>query len=113
MVESLDASVGRVRAKLEELKLADRTVIIFTSDNGGRGPTTSNRPLRYGKASAYEGGVRVPLLVHWPGGTKPGSVSDAPVITMDLFPTLVEMAGLRAPAGEGPAGRGGVRPGAR
>ena len=75
MIESLDATVGRIRAKLDELKLADRTIIIFTSDNGGRVPTTSNVPLRVGKASAYEGGVRVPLIVHWPGVTKPGSVS--------------------------------------
>ncbi len=94
MTESLDMAVGRVRAKLDELKLADRTIIVFTSDNGGRVPTTSNAPLRVGKASAYEGGVRVPLIVYWPGVTKPGSVSDAPVITMDLFPTIVEMAGL-------------------
>jgi len=108
MVESLDASVGRVRAKLADLKLADRTVVVFASDNGGRIPTTSNRPLRYGKASAYEGGVRVPLVVHWPGVTKPASVSDAPVITMDLFPTLAEVAGLRVPAGKDPPGRDGV-----
>jgi arylsulfatase A-like enzyme len=72
--------------------------VIFTSDNGGRVPTTSNVPLRVGKASAYEGGVRVPLIVYWPGVTKPGSASDAPVITMDLFPTIVEMAGLSASA---------------
>jgi arylsulfatase A-like enzyme len=97
MLESLDETVGRIRAKLEELKLADRTIVIFTSDNGGRVPTTSNKPLRFGKASAYEGGVRVPLIVHWPGITKPGATSDAPVITMDLFPTLVEMAGLKMP----------------
>lgn len=103
MVESLDAAVGRVRAKLDELKLADRTIIVFTSDNGGlitRG-TTSNKPLRFGKASAYEGGVRVPLIVRWPGVTKPGSVSDTPVITMDLFPTLLEMCGLGVPASAG------------
>jgi arylsulfatase A len=102
MLESLDASVGRVRGKLRELGLDDHTVIIFTSDNGGRVPTTSNRPLRFGKASAYEGGVRVPLIVHWPGVTKPGSVSDTPVITMDLFPTVVELARLRV-AGSGEA----------
>jgi arylsulfatase A-like enzyme len=111
MVESLDASVGRVRAKVEELKLADRTVIIFTSDNGGRVPTTSNRPLRFGKASAYEGGVRVPLIVHWPGVTKPGAVCDTPVVTMDLFPTLVDLAGLSVPApgpGKDAAGCDGV-----
>jgi arylsulfatase A-like enzyme len=91
MVESLDATVGRIRAKLDELGLTGRTMVIFTSDNGGRIPTTSNRPLRYGKASAYEGGVRVPLIVHWPGVTRPGSVSQEPVITMDLFPTIVDM----------------------
>src|SRR5947199_3214602 len=104
MTESLDASVGRVRAKLDELKLADRTVVIFTSDNGGRVPTTSNKPLRYGKASAYEGGVRVPLIVHWPGVTKPGSVSDTPVITMDLFRTLADVADLKVPEGAAPDG---------
>ncbi|MBI3880287.1 MAG: sulfatase [Verrucomicrobia bacterium] len=99
MVESLDAAVGRVLAKLDELKLAERTIVIFTSDNGGlitRG-TTTNAPLRYGKASAYEGGVRVPLIVRWPGVTKPDGVSDTPVITMDLFPTLLEMCALGAP----------------
>ena len=95
MLESLDASVGRIRAKLDELKLSDRTIIVFASDNGGRVPTTSNKPLRYGKASAYEGGVRVPLIVHWPGVTRPGSVSEAAVITMDLFATLVEVASLK------------------
>jgi arylsulfatase A-like enzyme len=96
MIESMDATVGRIRAKLAELKLAERTIILFTSDNGGRIPTTSNKPLRYGKASAYEGGVRVPLIVYWPGVTKAGSASDAPTITMDLFPTIVEMCGLQA-----------------
>ena len=98
MTESMDTAIGRVRAKLAELKLTEKTIVIFTSDNGGRVPTTSNVPLRLGKASAYEGGVRVPLIVSWPGVTKPGSVSDNPVITMDLFPTLVEMAGLPAAA---------------
>jgi len=91
MVESLDASVSRIRAKLRELNLDDQTIIVFTSDNGGRVPTTSNRPLRVGKASAYEGGVRVPLIVLWPGVTKQGSASNTPVITMDLFPTILEM----------------------
>jgi arylsulfatase A-like enzyme len=99
MIESMDATVGRIRETLEELKIADRTVIVFTSDNGGRIPTTSNAPLRYGKGSAYEGGVRVPLIVYWPGVTPAGGVRDVPVITMDLFPTVLEMLGLPAPAG--------------
>ncbi len=89
MLESLDAAVGKVVQKIEDMHLADRTIILFTSDNGGRVPTTSNSPLRYGKASAYEGGVRVPLIVSWPGLTKPGSICDQPTITMDLFHTLV------------------------
>lgn len=97
MLGSLDDAVGMVRAKLDELRIADRTIVVFTSDNGGRIPTTSNAPLRYGKASAYEGGVRVPLIVHWPGVTKPGSESGAAVITMDLYPTLLEMCGVPVP----------------
>jgi arylsulfatase A-like enzyme len=100
MIESLDAAVGRVRAALAEHRLTERTILVFTSDNGGRitQGTTSNAPLRYGKASAYEGGVRVPLIVYWPGVTRPGSVSDTPVITMDWFPTLLEMCELASPA---------------
>src|ERR1043166_8116495 len=93
MIESMDESVGRVRRKLEELKLADHTIVIFASDNGGRVPTTSNYPLRVGKGSCYEGGTRVPLIVYWPNVTKPGSVCETPVISMDLFPTLLEIAG--------------------
>lgn len=98
MIESLDDSVGRIRRKLDELKLADHTVVIFASDNGGRVPTTSNLPLRVGKGSCYEGGTRVPLIAHWPGVTKPGSVCETPVISMDLFPTLLEIAGEKEAA---------------
>jgi arylsulfatase A len=93
MIDSLDQSVGRIRDELKQLKIADRTIVIFTSDNGGRVPTTSNLPLRVGKASCYEGGTRVPLIVDWPGVTKPGSVCDTPVISMDLYPTIAEAAG--------------------
>ena len=103
MVESLDSAVGRVLTKLDELKLAERTLVAFTADNGGlitRGVTT-NAPLRLGKASAYEGGVRVPAIVRWPGVTKPGSSNNTPVITMDWFPTLLEAAGLGVPASAG------------
>jgi arylsulfatase A len=95
MIDSLDQSVGRIRDTLSELGLADDTIIIFTSDNGGRVPTTSNAPLRVGKGSAYEGGVRVPLIVYWPGVTQAGSQSDSPTITMDLFPTILEMTGQK------------------
>lgn len=114
MVESLDAAVGGVLDKLDELQLSDRTIVIFTSDNGGRitDGTTTNAPLRYGKASAYEGGIRVPLIVRWPGITKPGSASDVPVITMDLFTTLAAGCDLPAPAiiksSTGRSGRDGV-----
>jgi arylsulfatase A-like enzyme len=95
MIDSLDQSVGRIRETLDELGIADNTIIIFTSDNGGRVPTTSNAPLRVGKGSAYEGGVRVPLIIYWPNATRPGSESDTPTITMDLFPTILEMTGQK------------------
>jgi arylsulfatase A-like enzyme len=93
MIDSMDQTVGRVRKTLDELKLADNTVVIFVSDNGGRIPTSSNVPLRAGKGSCYEGGVRVPLIVFWPGQTPKGAACDAPVITMDLYPTIMEMVG--------------------
>lgn len=98
MIESLDDSVGLIRRRLDELKIADHTIVIFASDNGGRVPTTSNFPLRVGKGSCYEGGTRVPLIVHWPEVTKPGSVSESPVISMDLFPTILEIAGQKEAA---------------
>jgi arylsulfatase A-like enzyme len=94
LVEGMDQTVARVRQTLDDLKLADRTIVIFTSDNGGRIPTTSNLPLRAGKGSAYEGGVRVPLIVHWPGVTRPGSTSDTPTISADFFPTLLDIAAV-------------------
>lgn len=104
MVESVDMALGRLRAKLDELKIADRTAIIVTSDNGGlryegaqRKPVTDNSPLRAGKGHLYEGGIREPLLVHWPGVTKPGSVSDAVVSSVDYLPTIAAAAGARAP----------------
>jgi arylsulfatase A len=92
MIDSLDQSVGRIRRELKKLGIADHTIVIFASDNGGRVPTTSNLPLRVGKGSCYEGGTRVPLIVYWPGETKPDSACDTPVISMDLFPTLTEIA---------------------
>lgn len=98
LVESVDESVGCLLARLDALKLSERTVIVFTSDNGGLMGVTSNAPLRAGKGSAYEGGVRVPLIVKWPGVTEPGSVSSVPVISADHFPTLLAMAGAVGPS---------------
>jgi arylsulfatase A-like enzyme len=104
MIESMDTTIGALRDALEKHGLADNTVIIFASDNGGHLPTTDNSPLRVGKGSAYEGGVRVPLIIHWPGRTKPGSESDTPTVSTDFFPTLLEIAGLPAAAGQGSDG---------
>lgn len=111
LLEGLDSAVGRVLAQLDALGLAQNTIVIFTSDNGGRVPTTVNMKLRVGKGSAYEGGLRVPLIVRWPGVTRPGSISDTPVITMDLVPTLIEMTGVKLPASTsatGATGRDGL-----
>lgn len=96
MVESLDQGVGKLLETLRSSGLYDRTVVIVTSDNGGPFASTSNLPLRSEKGSAYEGGVRVPLIVHWPGVTKPGSVCDVPVIGTDYYPTMLEIAGLKS-----------------
>ncbi len=103
LIESVDDSIGRIRQKLDELQIADQTVIIFTSDNGGLilNNVTSNLPLRAGKGSQYEGGVRVPLCIKWPGVTQPGSVCDVPVITPDFYPTLLALAKLKPAKGQG------------
>lgn len=113
MVESMDESLGRVLAKLEALGLTDNTVVMFLSDNGGMSAanfgrpdrvippakldaaySTSNLPLRGGKGWLYEGGIRVPLIVKWPGNGRRSTVCDVPVMSTDLFPSLLEMAGL-------------------
>ncbi|MBI5691325.1 MAG: sulfatase [Verrucomicrobia bacterium] len=109
MIASVDESVGRVMALLDTLKLADNTVLIFTSDNGGVGgyaraglqrgkeDITDNAPLRSGKGSLYEGGTRVPFIVRWPGQVKAGAVCAVPTIHVDIYPTLVGIAGGRMP----------------
>lgn len=98
MVKSMDESVGRIMKKLEDLGIAESTVVIFMSDNGGlstaEGMPTSNVPLRGGKGWLYEGGVREPMLIKWPGVVKPGSVWSEPVVSTDFYPTMLEMAGL-------------------
>ena len=95
MVESVDDSVSRVMATLDRLGLADDTVVVFFSDNGGlaRREATSNAPLRSGKGFAYEGGVREPLIVRWPGRVAAGSVCREIVTSVDFYPTLLEIAG--------------------
>ena len=100
MIESVDDSVGRVVAKLDALGLTDRTVVFFMSDNGGLAGVTSNAPLRAGKGSLYEGGVREPMIVRWPGVVKPGSTSDAVVTSVDFYPTILAMAGAADPASD-------------
>lgn len=99
MVEKLDESVGRLMAKLEELGVAEDTVVILTGDNGGD-TRESSGGLREYKAYAYEGGVRQPLVVRWPGKTAGGSVCEEGVIGMDFYPTMLEMAGLPLRPGE-------------
>ncbi len=105
MVEALDDSVGRVVKKLDELNLTDNTILFLNSDNGGllyettsQDNVTSNRPLRAGKGHLYEGGIREPLIVRWPGAVKPGTVCDEPVSSIDYFPTIREMCGSETAA---------------
>jgi len=93
MIETMDTNVGLLMAKLDELGIADNTLILFTSDNGGHN-VTSNRPLRGCKGWLYEGGVREPWIVKWPGVTKPGSTCDVPVMNTDILPTVLEVCGL-------------------
>jgi arylsulfatase A len=95
MLESVDQSVGRVLAALDELKLSEKTIVVFTSDNGGLVQNTSNAPHRAGKGSAYEGGVRIPLIVSWPGTVVAGKTCEVPVVTPDWYPTILDLAGLR------------------
>jgi len=98
MVESLDTAVGMVLAELDELNIREDTIVVFLSDNGGlstsEGHPTSNAPLRAGKGWVYEGGIRSPLFVRWPGVTSAGTRCDVPLISTDLYPTLLAAAGL-------------------
>lgn len=101
MVESVDDSTRQILATLKELKIDENTLLIFTSDNGGldhNGSPTENAPLRSGKGYAYEGGIRVPFLVRWPGVIPAGKVSDMPVCSIDVYPTVVEASGPLPPS---------------
>ena len=96
MIEQVDQSVGRVMEKLDELGLTENTLVLFTSDNGGLHKiytavgeqVTSNAPLRGEKGTLYEGGIRVPLVAHWPAKIAAGEVCDEPCTTTDVLPTL-------------------------
>jgi arylsulfatase A-like enzyme len=98
MIETLDTNVGRLMKKVEELGLEENTIIFFMSDNGGlstaEGSPTSNLPLRAGKGWLYEGGIREPMLIRWPGSGSEGKVCHVPVTSTDFYPTILEMAGL-------------------
>jgi arylsulfatase A-like enzyme len=98
-LESIDQGVGTILKKLEELGIADNTVVIFTSDNGGEGRVTSNAPLRAGKSTLYEGGIREPLIVRGPG-VAAGAVCTTPACNVDFYPTLCELAGVRPDAAQ-------------
>ena len=109
MIETLDVVVGKLMKTIEELGIADRTIFIFTSDNGGLNvlefpgtPATHNTPFRAGKGYVYEGGLREPLIVRWPGIVQGGSVSDTPVVLTDLVPTILEAAGIDVAKTVGP-----------
>ncbi len=97
MIESVDVGVGRIIKAIESLGQTDETIIVFTSDNGGYGPATSMKPLKGYKGTYYDGGIREPMFVVWPGVTKPGTTCDTPVINVDLFPTFCEMTGAALP----------------
>ncbi|MBT4694608.1 MAG: sulfatase [Planctomycetaceae bacterium] len=99
MIRSLDESMGRIIQTLDDLSLSDNTIVIFVSDNGGHGGVTSNRPLRGAKGMLYEGGIRVPMIVHWPGKTSAGTKFTQPVIGVDLMPTILEMAAIKSAVG--------------
>ncbi len=95
MVESLDENVGRLLDWLDEKGLRKDTIVVFTSDNGGMVRATENRPLRSYKGDLYEGGIRVPCIIDWPGAIKPGSVCNTPIHGVDFYATLLAMAGLK------------------
>lgn len=101
MIHSVDEGVARLMETLERLNISDNTLVVFTSDNGGLMRITTNAPLRAGKGSAYEGGVRVPLIARWPDGVPSGAVSSEPVTGVDFFPTILEVCGAAPESTDG------------
>jgi len=104
MIETLDSNIGKLTATLEDLGLMENTMILFMSDNGGlatsEGSPTSNLPLRAGKGWLYEGGIREPMFIRWPGSGSEGKVCEVPVTSTDFYPTILEMAGLELRPGQ-------------
>ena len=92
--------MGKLFAKVDELGIRDNTLIIFTSDNGAYGGVGDNRPLRLDKGHLYEGGIRVPTIIRWPGIVRPGITCDTPIISTDFYPTLLTAAGLKPQSGQ-------------
>ncbi|MFO7973878.1 MAG: sulfatase [Candidatus Hydrogenedentota bacterium] len=97
MIASLDENVGRLMAALEKYDIADDTLVLFSSDNGAVWKTSKQWPLRAGKGSYYEGGIREPMIVRWPVVVEPGTTCDTPVSNIDFFPTFIEAAGVEKP----------------
>jgi arylsulfatase A-like enzyme len=95
MLKSVDDGVGMIMSELESLELAENTLIVFTSDNGGEDWVTSNAPLRAGKSHVYEGGIREPLIVKWPGAVLPGSVCTTPTVNVDFYPSFAQILGVK------------------
>tara|TARA_R110001606_G_scaffold5509_4_gene25181 strand:+ start:1018 stop:2436 length:1419 start_codon:yes stop_codon:yes gene_type:complete len=91
MVENMDTNVGKILATLKELKLEENTLIIFTSDNGGLASVSSQAPIRGGKGSYYEGGIRVPFLIKWPKKIRNPKITDTPITGLDIYPTLLDV----------------------
>ena len=100
MVENMDIQVGRLISLLESSGKLDNTFILFTSDNGGHYGITKQWPLRSGKGSYYEGGIREPMFAYWQGKVKSGTTTDVPVTSIDFFPTLLDLAKIEIPGGK-------------
>ena len=100
MIEAVDQGVGQLLQCLDQLGIANQTVVIFYSDNGGYGPATDMKPLKGYKGTYYEGGIRVPLVVRWPGVVAAGSTCDQPITGVDFYPTLCSIAGTTRPPGQ-------------
>jgi arylsulfatase A-like enzyme len=94
MIEAMDNAVGKVLNSLDNLNLTDETLVIFSSDNGPFGGVGDASPLRADKGHLYEGGIRVPLIIRWPGKIKPKTLDETPVILTDLYPTILEVSGI-------------------